>query len=159
MTRTAIRILFAIALGAGSAAVANAQAAAPGSGTTSVGTSGNATQISGANRENNSAYNQLVGAGDQIAKPTERPSRPGKAVPATPADIKAGAALRDIKGVPVGSIVSVDATQAIVATAQGQVGVPLVAFGKDDKGLLLGMTADKFIALVAQAHAKSQASN
>lgn len=158
MTGTAIRISFAILLGGASAAVANAQAA-PGSGTTSVGTSGNATQISGANRENNSAYNQLVGAGDQIAKPSERPSKPGKAVPATPADIKAGAALRDIKGVPIGSIVSVDATQAIVATGAGQVGVPLVAFGKDDKGLLLGMTADKFIALVAQAHAKSQAQN
>jgi hypothetical protein len=31
--------------------------------------------------------------------------------------------------------------------------VPLSAFGKDDKGLLLSITAEKFNQLVAQTHA------
>lgn len=153
-----IRILTAILLGAGAAGMANAQVssgAAP-----SVGTSGVATSVAGANRENNSAYNQLVGAADQTTtKAPDHPAKPGKAVPATAADIKPGARLRDEKGVPIGTIVSVDGTQAVVDTGQTKIGVPLIAFGKDDQGLLLGMTADKFNALVAQAHARAQASN
>jgi len=36
---------------------------------------------------------------------------------------------------------------------------PIQAFGKDDSGLLLGMTAAKFAELVAQAHASGHASN
>jgi hypothetical protein len=104
------------------------------------------------------AYNQLVGEADNHPKQQNRPAV-RHAVPATAADIKAGAALRDIMGVPIGTIVSVDATQAIVDTGQTKIGVPIVAFGKDDHGLLLAMTADKFTQLVAQAHAKTQASN
>ena len=128
--------------------------------TPSVGTSGVATGISSANRENNSAYNHLIGAADQTTtKAPEHVSRPGKAVPATAADIKAGARLRDMKGVPIGTIVSVDSSQAVVDTGQTKIGVPLIAFGKDDQGLLLGMTAEKFNALVAQAHARTQGSN
>lgn len=157
MNRTATRLIIALALGTASASVANAQAA--GGSTPTPGTSGEATKIVGANRESNSAYNQLIGAADTTKKNDEDRASRSAAVPATAADIKAGAALRDIKGVPIGSIVSVDATQAVVSTTGGQVGVPLIAFGKDNKGLLLGMTADKFAALVAQAHAKPQASN
>ena len=80
-------------------------------------------------------------------------------MPATAADIKAGAALRDMNGVTLGTIVSLDGDQAVVDTGQTKIGVPLIAFGKDNKGLLLGMTADKFNQLVAAAHAKTQASN
>jgi hypothetical protein len=45
----------------------------------------------------------------------------------------------------------------VIDTGQTKIGVPLIAFGKDDKGLLLSITAEKFNQLVAQAHAGSQA--
>jgi hypothetical protein len=147
----------AAALTAGGASVATAQSAQapapPLPGT------GNSATISSSNRENNAEYNRLIGAGDDKPKKDDRAQARKAPVPATAADIKAGASLRDIKGVPIGTIASVDANQAIVDTGQTKIGVPLMAFGKDDRGLLLGMTADKFNQLVAQAHAKSQASN
>jgi hypothetical protein len=121
--------------------------------------SGDSARISSGNRENHADYNRLIGAGNDRPKKDDRAEAHKGAVPATAADIKAGASLRDIKGVPIGTIASVDANQAVVDTGQTKIGVPLVAFGKDDKGLLLGMTADKFNQLVAQAHAKSQGSN
>jgi hypothetical protein len=153
----ATRFLMAAALTAGGASVATAQSAQapapPLPGT------GNSATISSSNRENNAEYNRLIGAGDDKPKKDDRAQARKAPVPATAADIKAGASLRDIKGVPIGTIASVDANQAIVDTGQTKIGVPLMAFGKDDRGLLLGMTADKFNQLVAQAHAKSQASN
>lgn len=145
-------------LTAGMPGIAYAQAHGSTSSPT-VGTSGNSTSIAGANHDNNAAYNQLIGAGDQIPKAAEHASKPGIAVPATAADIKVGAAIRDNKGVSIGTVVSVDASQAVVDTGQTKIGVPIIAFGKDDRGLLLGMTAEKFNQLVAQAHAKAQASN
>ena len=124
--------------------------------------SGDSSAIANDNRQIQSDMNQRMGAanlktrnGNDIAKSKKKPS----AVPATAADIKAGASLRDINGVPIGTIASVDANQAVVDTGATKIGVPLIAFGKDAKGLLLGMTADKFNQLVAAAHAKSQASN
>ena len=153
MTRTATRLLLAITLGAGGAAVAHAQAQ-PGSATPSVGTSGDATKIASGNRENNAAYNQLIGATDPKASKTDGKAKAHhSAVAATVADIKPGSALRDNKGVRIGTIVSVDASQAVVDTGQTKIGVPLIAFGKDDDGLLLAMTAAKFAELVAKAHA------
>jgi hypothetical protein len=83
---------------------------------------------------------------------------------ATAADIKAGAQVRDIKGVPVGTIATLasnevvaDPTQAVIDTGGTKIAVPLSAFGKDDKGLLLSITAEKFNQLVAQVHAKAPA--
>lgn len=155
MTSRATRILIAIVLGAAGATAAGAQAkgsAGPLPGT------GDSTKISQGNRENNADYNLLIGGASDKPKKDDR-AQVHSPVAATAADIKAGAALRDIKGVHIGTIVSVDATQAVVDTGQTKIGVPIVAFGKDDQGLLLGMTADKFNALVAQAHAKAQASN
>jgi hypothetical protein len=84
------------------------------------------------------------------------------AVPATAADIKAGAQIRDVKGVPVGTVASLaanevvaDPTQIVIDTGQTKIGVPLNAFGKDDKGLMLSITAEKFNELVAQVHANA----
>lgn len=123
--------------------------------------SGDSTRITNDNERVTSEINQRMGAAD--LKPNSDQQRHAKkgptAVPATAADIKPGASLRDIKGVKIGTIDSVDANQAIVDTGATKIGVPLIAFGKDDQGLLLGMTADKFNELVAKAHAKSQASN
>jgi hypothetical protein len=85
-------------------------------------------------------------------------------VPASAADIKAGTPVRDIKGVPVGTIAALasnevvaDPNQAVIDTGQTKIGVPLSAFGKDDKGLLLSITAEKFNQLVAQVHANKPA--
>lgn len=156
--RTGTRLFIAIALTAGGASFAGAQMSHSGPSAPVPG-SGDSAKISSGNRDNNAQYNQLIGAADQKTKKDDRAQAKHGAVPATAADIKAGAALRDIRGVSVGTIVSVDASQAVVDTGQTKIGVPLMAFGKDDKGLLLGMTADKFNQLVAAAHAKSQASH
>jgi len=148
MTRTATRFLITIAFAAAGATQANAQAqgAAPLPGT------GDSTKISQGNQQNNSDYNHLVSSGtDKPKKADDRPQAHQAPVPATAADIKAGASLRDIKGTEIGKIVSVDANQAVVDTGKTKIGVPLIAFGKDDRGLLLGMTSDKFNELISKA--------
>jgi hypothetical protein len=143
--------LISVALGAGAATMAGAQAG-PGSAGPLPGT-GDSSRISQGNQQNNADYNRLIGASDgkSAKKDGKSETHRSAAVAATPADIKAGAALRDVKGVPIGTIVSVDANQAVVDTGKTKIGVPLMAFGKDDQGLLLGMTADKFAELVAKA--------
>src|SRR6185437_16547330 len=56
------------------------------------------------------------------------------AAPATAADVKAGAPLRDMDGAPVGTIVSSTDQAVVVDTGQAKIGVPLTMFRKDDKG-------------------------
>jgi hypothetical protein len=153
MTRTEIRLLLTLALGAGAATMASAQMAPPAG---PLPGTGDSTKITQGNRENNAEYNRLIGAADPKASSSnveQRATKHQSAVAATAADIKPGLALRDSNGVKIGTIVSVDASQAVVDTGQIKIGVPLIAFGKDDQGLLLGMTADKFAELVAKAHA------
>jgi hypothetical protein len=153
MTRRVTRLFIAAALAGGIATTADAQSASGGPAGPAPG-SGNATAISRGNQENNADYNRLVGAADtKNVKGEVKTQAHHSPVAATAADIKAGAALRDIKGVPIGTIVSVDASQAVVDTGKTKIGVPLIAFGKDDQGLMLGMTADKFAELVAKAQA------
>jgi hypothetical protein len=120
--------------------------------------SGDSTKITSDNREANATYSQRMGSAD--LKPSSTSDRPKKhsAIKASLADIKAGASLRDLKGVQIGTIVSADANQVIVDTGQTKIGVPLIGFGKDDQGLVLNMTADQFKQAIANAHAKSQAS-
>lgn len=156
MTSTAIRLLITIAFAAGGATMATAQMASNSGPGNPLPGSGDAAKISSGNRENNAAYNQLIGAGDDKPKKADDHAHHSTPTAATAADIKAGASLRDIHGVPIGKVVSVDASQAVVDTGQTQIGVPLIAFGKDGQGLMLGMTADKFNTLVAAAHAKAQ---
>jgi hypothetical protein len=157
MTSTAIRILTGVGLFFAGTTVAAAQAAgSPGGGLPGT---GNSTSISQGNRANNAEYNHLIATGDDKPKPEQVAPSKHAPVAATAQDIKAGASLRDIKGTAIGRIASLDADQVIVDTGQTKIGVPLSAFGKDDNGLLLGTTADKFNQLVAQAHAKTQGSN
>lgn len=73
--------------------------------------------------------------------------------PAAASDVKAGAAVADRNGRPLGTVEAVDAGGAIVATAGGKVKVPLDAFGKNARGLLLGVTKREFDSLVAKANA------
>jgi hypothetical protein len=126
------------------ATAANAQAPAvvPGA--------GNSASITNTNREQNAGYNRVVGNLDPQAK--EQPAGlKGKAVAAKAEDLKAGSALRDKNGVPVGAVSSVDAQGVIVDTGATKIRVPTEAFGKDDVGLLLGISKAQFAELVAGA--------
>ncbi len=150
MTSKAFRFFTMLAIAAAGASMASAQAG-PGSAAPLPGT-GDSGKITSANREGNAEYNHLIGAGDpKPGKTDDRPVRHSAAVPATIADIKSGAPLRDVKGTPIGTIDSVDADGAVVNTGQTKIKVPLVAFGKDDQGILLGITAARFNELVAKA--------
>jgi hypothetical protein len=73
---------------------------------------------------------------------------------AAAADLVAGAPVRDSRGSVVGTIEMAEADGAVVATGAGKVKVPLEAFGKNRKGLLLGITKADFDAAVAAAVAQ-----
>jgi|GEM_PF-1481547 hypothetical protein len=124
--------------------------------------------IAASNRQHDEDYNTLAARGVKVTN-EDRANLPkpggthGSVTRATAADIKPGMPVRDVKGVPLGTIaalapneVVVDSDQVVIDTGQTKISVPLIAFGKDDKGLLLSITADKFKQLVAQAHADSQ---
>lgn len=122
--------------------------------------------IAAANREVDNDYNTLAGQGVKVTDKSraDYKRKHQSVVAATAADIKPGVQIRDIKGTPVGAVATLasnetvsDPNQVVVDTGQTKIAVPLSAFGKDDKGLLLSITADKFNQLVAQAHASSEA--
>jgi len=75
----------------------------------------------------------------------------------TAADIKVGAPLRDVNGQPIGKVDSVAADGVVIDSGQSKVKVPLVAFGLDNNGLVLGITSAKFNEIVAKAHAATAA--
>jgi hypothetical protein len=110
--------------------------------------------------ENDSATmppeSERIGFGTRAAadqRAAERARREnGSAIPAKVSDILAQAAVSDTNGQPVGTIESVDADGAVIVTASGKVKVPLNAFGKNRKGLLIGMSKHDFEALVAKAN-------
>ena len=159
---TLISILGGIALAAASSASGQG---VPGGGPPA----GAGSTMGGGPRVQDADYNTLAGRGVKVTNEDRanlpRPSgKHGTVGPATAADIKPGAPVRDVKGVPLGTIavlapnqILADSNQAVIDTGQTKIGVPLIAFGKDDKGLLLSITAEKFNQLVAQAHAASQA--
>ena len=74
----------------------------------------------------------------------------GAPVPAAASDIVPGRPLRDIKGEPIARVDKVDSEGVILMTGTGRVRLPMNAFGKDELGLLLGITAGKFRELVAK---------
>jgi hypothetical protein len=84
-------------------------------------------------------------------KAAAKTPRKDAARPATAADLTVGATISDSKGLEVGYIKSIDPTGVTVATIGGQVKVPADAFGKNSKGLLIGMSKADFDKLVAQA--------
>ena len=79
-------------------------------------------------------------------------TKASRAVPAKPADIIAGSDVRDSKDVVLGKIESVSMAAAVVATEAGKVEVPIEAFGKNNKGLLLALTKADFDKMVAGAN-------
>jgi hypothetical protein len=111
--------------------------------------------------ENDSATN--LSAQRQIEEAIERRDRGGKSGqgevghgrtrPATAAEVTLGAAVRDKRNKPVGTIEMVDPDGAVVVTAAGKVKVPIEALGTDGKGLIIGITKAEFDKLVATANA------
>lgn len=74
------------------------------------------------------------------------------AIPAGPRDIIAGAAVNDYRGKPLGSVVSVQADGAVVSNGTGQVLIPLDAFGRNRRGLMLDIAKDDFDRMVEKAN-------
>jgi len=82
---------------------------------------------------------------------------PATSAPAAAADIKAGAQVRDSKGVQVAKIVEMQGANVVLDTGQTKIGVPLNLLAKDSQGLMLTITADQFNGAIAKAHARSEA--
>jgi hypothetical protein len=69
---------------------------------------------------------------------------------ATKEDIKTGANVIDQKGGSVGTIESVTADGAVIATGKARVQIPLGSFGKSASGLVIGMTKTELEAAAAK---------
>ena len=132
----------ALTLGTGTA-LAQAGSAGPMPGAT------DATKAASGTREAREEFNRAAGHSNKRA--AEAAARGDKAVAATAADITAGSALGDLKGEPIGTVESVDAEGAVVASGTTRIRVPLESFGKNKNGLLLGITKAEFDAAVAKA--------
>lgn len=70
---------------------------------------------------------------------------------ATQADLKAGAAVYDSAGATVGTIQSVTATGAVVASGKLRAEIPAASFAKNSRGLMIGITKAEFEAAVNRA--------
>jgi hypothetical protein len=124
----------------------------PGAGPGATPLTPNANGVASTGREQTESFTHVMNNLDRHRVVTK-----GAVSKATAADIIVGAPLRDVDGKPIGKIDSLDADSAIVDAGQSKVRVPLVAFGKDSSGLLLGITAAKFNEIVAKAHAATAA--
>lgn len=82
----------------------------------------------------------------------------GPTVAATAADVKAGAMVHDPKGGMVGTIESVNATGAVVATGKSRVQLPLGSFAKNDAGLVISLSQSELDAQAAAAAGASAGS-
>ncbi len=129
----------------------------PGAGGVQPGVGGNATAMASNSREENSSYNSVIGkvGSDPVGTEKAKRAAKGRAVPATAADIVPGAAVRDSKGVPLGSIGKIDGDSAILVYSTGKIRYPLIGFGKDSIGLVIDRSTKDFLALVASATAGS----
>lgn len=78
-------------------------------------------------------------AGETTAA-TGTTAQTGAVQAATKADIKAGVAVVDQAGAPVGKVESVTASGAVVSTGAARVQIPLDSFGKNEKGLVIAMS-------------------
>lgn len=86
-----------------------------------------------------------------------QPAPAAASVAATASDIKAGAQVRDSKGVQVAKVVGPQGTDAVLDTGQTKIAVPMNLLTKDSQGLMLTITADQFNGAIAKAHARSEA--
>lgn len=145
-------ILIAAGLGmTAGAAHAQTAPAAPPTGMGSGFSSENAVTRPGGDNSDRDATMRRDEALEKARGRDEGKKRSARSVPATPQDVVAGADVRDSKGAHVGVIESVSLSGAVLKADGGAVEVPLDAFGKDAKGLLIGMSKADFDRLVAQA--------
>jgi len=150
--RSKVKVLVKIAglgllmLGSGTA-FAQAGPATPGP----IGPDSNAS--AGSTREQSQSFTHVMNNLDR-----QRVVTKGAVRKVTAADITVGAPLRDVNGQPIGKIASVDADGVVIDAGPSKVKVPLIAFGKDNVGLVLGVTAAKFNELIAKAHTETAAS-
>lgn len=79
------------------------------------------------------------------------------AIPATAADVKAGAQVRDSKGVQVATIVEMQGANVVLDTGQTKVAIPMTLLVKDSQGVMLNITADQFHDAMSKAHARAEA--
>ncbi|MDT9598962.1 hypothetical protein [Sphingosinicella rhizophila] len=70
---------------------------------------------------------------------------------AQPADVKVGAVVNDQDGQNVGTIETVEADGAVIATGKVKGKVPLSSFGKKGETLVVGISKSDFEAAVAQS--------
>ncbi|MBW6530419.1 hypothetical protein KZ820_06700 [Sphingomonas sp. RRHST34] len=70
---------------------------------------------------------------------------------ATASDIVVGATVNSIYGPPIGTVTYVTDSEAVVRTAHSEARVPLKAFGKSQRGLLLEISPWKLDQLAASA--------
>jgi len=95
------------------------------------------------------------------AQATPTPAAAAQGTPAAEAGAKAavsptvGAKVFDSNGGEVGTVEKVDAANAVVNTGAKRATLPLAAFGKNEKGLLISMDKASLEAAVAQAEAKT----
>jgi hypothetical protein len=108
--------------------------------------------VAAANRAVDADYNTLAGRGVPVTNKSRdgvRPAAPSGPVAALAADLTAGATVRDRNGVQIATVEGLEADGAIVKTGDRLAKLPLDAFGKDDAGLLLGITAAEFQTAIA----------
>ena len=84
------------------------------------------------------SYAQTAAADPAAA--TTATAQSGGVTLATKDDIRTGAPVVDQAGAAVGTMKSVTATGAVVATGAARAEIPLASFGKSDKGLVIAMT-------------------
>ena len=147
MNKFSVGIAAAVAAMAVAAQPASAQAAGAG---VPVPGGANAASVVGGNRELNAGYNSIVGNADKRNQPA------AAARPAKLGEITVGSTLRDVEGKTIGTIFSVDSQGAVVASGDARVKVPLIAFGTDGTGLMLGVTAQRFWELRAKGKTSAQ---
>jgi hypothetical protein len=107
-----------------------------------------------ANREQQEGFDRLARDGVKINNAEREDDRARLArrkapVAAAAADLVAGAPVRDKEGVQVATVERLEDDGAVLRTADRLAKLPVNAFGKDDNGLLLGITGAEFQAAIA----------
>jgi hypothetical protein len=115
----------------------------------------NANDSAAGTREQSQSFSHVMNNLDR--QPANSKSASGAVRKVVASDIAVGAPVRDVNGQPIGKVASIDPDGVVVDTGQSKVKIPLVGFGKDNSGLLVGITAQKFAELVAKAHAETAA--
>ena len=159
------RILFSIAIGAAFACAGAANAQSEPAQMMPAGAGAPRVQdMAASRRQFDNDYNILAGRGVEVTNMDRADQKTAikrhAPVPATASDVVASAPIRDVKGVSIGMVGTLAANEVadpdsvVVDTGQTKISVPLNAFGKDDKGLMLSITAGNFKQLVAQVNAQ-----